>query len=91
MSHFNYCPCVWHFGRRTGERKIDNVQFRCLKYIYNDFTPTYGELRKRAQRPVMYVQRLRAKLIEMNAYFKIGPKYMYDILRNPSMFTHHQK
>ncbi len=60
MSHFNYCPCVWHFGRRADVRKIENVQFRCLKYIYNDFTSTYGELRKRAERPIMYVQRLRA-------------------------------
>ncbi len=35
MGHFNYCPCVWHFGRRTDVRKmIENVEFRCLKYIY---------------------------------------------------------
>ncbi len=40
MSHFNYCPCVWHFGRRADVSKIENVQFRCLKYIYNTFMAT---------------------------------------------------
>ncbi len=50
-----------------------------LKYIYKDFTSTYGELRKRAEGPVMYVQRLPAILIEVyKVYFNIGPKYMCD-------------
>ncbi len=53
-----------------------------LKYIYTDFTSTYGELRKRAERPVMYVQRLRAILIEVyKAYFNIGLNYMCDIFK----------
>ncbi len=56
-----------------------------LKYIYNDFMSTYGELRKRAERPVMYVQRVRAILIEVyKAYFNIGPKYMCDIFKKPN-------
>ena len=55
--------------------KIENVQFRCLKYTNNDFTATYAELRKRADSPVMYVQRLRAILTEVyKAYFDIGSK-----------------
>ena len=79
MSHFNYCPCVWHFGRRNDARKVENVQYRSLKYVFNDFKSPYGELRKRADRPVMYVQRLRAILIEAyKAYFNIGPKYTCD-------------
>ncbi len=83
MSHFNYCPCVWHFGRRNDVRKVENVQYRSLKYVFNDFKSPYCELRKRADRPVMYVQRLRAILIEVyKAYFNIGPKYTGDIFTN---------
>ncbi len=73
MSHFkcNYCPCVWHFARRTDVRKLENVlQFRCLKYIYNHFTSNYGELRKRSERPAIYAQGLWAIRIEVyKAYF----------------------
>ena len=64
-------------------KKLENVQFRCLKYIYSDFTSTYGELRKRAERPVMYVQGPWAIRIEVyNSYrsvqgvfFNVRPKY----------------
>ena len=70
------------FGKRTDMRKIENVQFRCLKYIYNDFTSTYGEFEKEAERPVMYVQRLRAIHIEVyKAYFNIRPKYICNIFK----------
>ncbi len=56
MSHFNYCPCVWHFGRRYDVRKLENVPNRSLKYVFNDFKSPYGELRESAHRPLMYVQ-----------------------------------
>ncbi len=80
MSHFNYCPCVWHFARRNDVRKVENVQYRSLKHVFNDFKSPHGELKKRTYRLVMYVQRLRAILIEVyNAYFDIGSKYTCDI------------
>ena len=46
------------------------------KYVSDVFKSPYGELRKRAGRSVMYVQRLRAMLTEVyKAYFNICPKY----------------
>ncbi len=56
------------------------MQYRSLKYVSNDFKSPYGELRKRAERPVMYVQSLRAILTEVcKEYFNIGTKYTCDI------------
>ncbi len=63
MSHFNYCPCVWHFWRRKDIRKVKTVRYRSLKYLYNDFTSPYGELRKRADRQAMYLHALQAILV----------------------------
>ncbi len=68
-------------------RKIENVPFRCLKCIYNDFMLTHGKLRKRAERPVMYVQRLRAIPKVYKAYFTLVPNICVIFLRNPTVVT----
>ncbi len=60
-------------------RKVKNLQYGSLKYVDNDFAPPCGELRKRADRPVMYVQRQRAILKVYMAYFNLGPKYTCDM------------
>jgi hypothetical protein len=39
ISNFNYCPVVWHFCG-----KMENVQERALRFIYEDFNSDYDTL-----------------------------------------------
>ena len=68
LSHFNYCPIVWHFCSREDLRKIEKIQKRALRYVYNDFTSTYSELRCKANKPLLYTQRLKQILIQVYQY-----------------------
>ena len=36
-SNFNYCPLVWHFCSKTSSDKMEKLQFRALRLVYNDF------------------------------------------------------
>ena len=37
-SQFNYCPLVWMYHSRINRAKINRLQERCLRIIYNDKT-----------------------------------------------------
>ena len=41
MSNFNYCPLVWHFCGETNTKKIEKIQERALRFIYNEYTSSY--------------------------------------------------
>ena len=41
FSNFNYCPLVWHFCSCKSSQKIENIQLRCLRIIYNDHSSDY--------------------------------------------------
>lgn len=79
-SHFNYCSVVWHYCAISDILKIEKVQKRALQYVYNDFNSTYAQLRVKANRPLMYVLRLRKVLLEVfKSLNKIGPSYLHNV------------
>ena len=44
----NYCSLVWNFCEAAHTSKMERIQFRALKYIYNDVSASYEELLARA-------------------------------------------
>ena len=48
LSHFNYCPLVWHNCSIANMKKIEKLQIRALRFVYNDFSSSYSELRGKA-------------------------------------------
>ena len=77
LSHFNFCPVIWHYCCLADIRKIEYVQKRALRMIYNDFVSSYGDLRLKGNISLMYVQRLRKVAIEMfKCYHGVGPMYI---------------
>ena len=53
FSNFNYCPLVWHFTSMTSTNKIESIQKRALRLLYNDYTSTYDDLLAKANKPSM--------------------------------------
>ena len=37
MSNFNYCNTVWHFCTASDTIKIEKIQKRALRIIFNDY------------------------------------------------------
>ena len=61
FSNFNYCPLVWHFCSCKSSQKIEKIQLRCLRIIYNDYSSDYQTLLNRSQKPSMEIKRLFIK------------------------------
>ena len=53
IFNFNYCPLVWHFTSMTSTNKIESIQKRALRLLYNDYTSTYDDLLAKANKPSM--------------------------------------
>ena len=46
-------------------RKVEKLQYKALRFVYNDFTSSYADLRKLTRRPLMYTERQRCILVEV--------------------------
>ena len=46
-SQFGYCPLIWIFHSRKGNSKINHLQERSLKIIYNDYITSFEDLLKK--------------------------------------------
>ena len=58
LSNFNYCPLVWHFCSSKSLKKIEKIQERVLRVLYNDSTSD-NQLLIKSSKPSMEVKRLR--------------------------------
>ena len=65
MSNFNYCPLIWMFFNATSLKKIENLQKRALRFLYNNFLLTYEELLDKANSSTINVKRLRFLCVEI--------------------------
>ena len=61
----NYCSLVWNFCETAHTSKMERIQFRALKYIYNDVSTSYEELLARANLPTLELHRKREILVEV--------------------------
>ena len=48
LANFNYCPAVWHVCGTTNTKKLEKIQYRALKFVYNDYQSSYESLLERA-------------------------------------------
>ena len=81
MSNFNYCPVVCHFCGESNTKKMEKIQKRALRFIYEDCNSDYDTLLLKSGLPSLKIRRLRMKAIEI---FKILhrqlPAYLNDIV-----------
>ena len=81
LSNFNYCPLVWHFCGEGNTKKLEKIQERALRFIYNDSDSSYENLLEKSQLPSLRLRRLRSMAIEV---FKIinkqTPVYLHDLV-----------
>ena len=80
FSNFNYCPLVWHFTSMTSTNKIESIQKRALRLLFNDYTSTYDSLITKANKPTMGLKRYRTLALEIFKTLNVSnPTYMQDL------------
>ena len=81
LSNFNYCPLTWHFTNETNTKKMEKIQERALRFIYDDFTSDYNTLLTMSGFPSLRIRRLRIIAQEFfKMYNKDGPTYLHDLV-----------
>mgnify|MGYP000745461007 FL=1 len=80
LSNFNYCPAVWHFCGATNSLKLEKIQLRALRFVYNEYHSDYDSLLKRANLPTLELGRLRHIATEVfKAFHRLNPAYICDM------------
>ena len=64
-SNFNYCPLVWHFFSAKSVKKIEIIQERALRILYNDFSSHFESILNKSDKSTMEVKRLRSLALEV--------------------------
>ena len=80
LSNFNYCPLVWHHCSVKDTRKIEKIQERGLRFVYNDTKSSYSELLIKSDKNMLYIERLkRIALFVFKCINEIGPSSVHDL------------
>ena len=96
-SQFNYCPLIWMFHSRTLNSKINKLQERALRIVFNDNTSSFDQLLEKDNSVRIHIRNLQY-LVMYKIKHKISPKIIQEIFpirssnynfRNQSYFKFH--
>ena len=59
LPHLTYCHLEWHDCRSSDSRKIERIQERALRAVFNSHSETYENLLVRAELPLLLNRRLQ--------------------------------
>ena len=65
FSSFAYCPLVWMFCGKTGNKLIKQSHKKALRVLRNDFEKSYEELLLDTKNVTVHTQNLRHMLVEV--------------------------
>ena len=81
MSNFNYCPLIWHFCSQTSTIKLEKIQERALRFIYNDHSSTYADLLKCAGTVNLHIKRTKDIACEVfKIVNKLAPSFIHNLV-----------
>ena len=84
LSHFRYCPIIWHFCGRGNTNKLEGIQKRALKLAFGNSTSDYERLLNLASLTTLETSRQKSILIEVYKIINdLSPTYLRDLFTRP--------
>ena len=81
QSNFNYCPLVWHFCSKANTEKLEKLQYRALRIVFNDYISSYESLLNKVNLPTLHINRLRCIATETyKCINNMSPEYLRDLV-----------
>ena len=78
---------MWHFCGGNNTKKLEFIQERALRFIYNDQNSDYDQLLERSQLPSLKIRRLRFLAIyTFKILNKKSPVYLHDLVNYKNNF-----
>ena len=59
LPRLTYCSTIWHFCRASNKRKVDRLQERAFRVVFNNEPVSYDELLRLAELPSLFNTRLQ--------------------------------
>ncbi len=85
-ANLNYCPLVWVNRNRTDLSRLEKVQERALRLVYNAKDCSYYELLFTAKVPSVMIKWQRILAVEVfKALQGISPPYIQDLFRKKNV------
>ena len=82
LSSFNFCPLAWHFCTETNTKKMEKLQERGLRFVYNDFSTSYEDLLTKAKLSTLHIRRMRTMAIEtFRILNSLAPPVLTNLLK----------
>ena len=80
-----YCHLVWHFCKASDTRKLERLQERGLRAVFNYNNSSYEQLLEKADLPTLLNSRLQDLCILMyKVKHKLCPAYISNIFKEPN-------
>ena len=80
-SNFNYCPLIWHFCSQCNTNKLEKVQERALRFVYNDYISSHADLLKTAGAEYLHIKRVKEMAREVfKIVNNIAPTFIENII-----------
>ena len=72
---------TWHFCSETNIKKMEKLQQRAIRFIYNDYSTPYSDLLHRVDLPSLQIRRIRSMAIEtFKIINEISPPLLNDLI-----------
>ena len=81
-SNFNFCPLIWHFCSKSNTEKLEKLQFRALRIVFNDYESSYDTLLKKVNSTTLHLNRLRLIASEtFKCIHNLSPEYLQSLVK----------
>ena len=79
LPHLTYCSTIWHFCRASDKLKVERLQERALRVVFNNESVSYDEMPRLAELPSRVNRRLQEIAILMfRAKKRLLPSQMQE-------------
>ena len=85
-AHFKYCPVAWMFCGRKNFTKLEKLQERALRFVFNDFESSYEYLLQKGNFLSLSSYRLYFLGIEVfKSKMKMNPTYINNLFEERTL------
>ncbi len=79
-SNFSYCCHIWYFCSPTLKTRLEKIQLRGLRYVFNDYDSSYDSLLVKAEMDTIELLLQKTMLVEIYKCLNgIGATYLANL------------
>ena len=82
MSNFNYCPLICMYHGRTSSYRVDRIQKRALRILFNDFSLPFEVLLTRTDERKGHIKNLQKSMLQIyKCQLEENPSFMWKFFK----------